>query len=88
MPPLAPDRRQWHFAHRLIVVAVSAWGGVPQSTVGDLTALGMSLGQTIPALGKVDGILSTTNYCIYRHRHANTAAAPRATAARGEPAAP
>ena len=55
---------------------------MPQSTVDDLTALGLNLDQIIAALGKVNGILSTANYCIYRQRHANTAAAPRAAAAR------
>ena len=62
------------------VVAVGAWGAVPQSTVDDLTTLGLNLDQTIAALGKVDGILLTANYCIYRQRHANTAAAPCAAA--------
>ena len=46
-PPLAHARRQWHFAHRLRVVAVGAWGTVPQSTVDDLTALSLNLDQTI-----------------------------------------
>ena len=63
-------------------------GGVPQSTVDDLTALGFNLDQTIDTLGKVDDILSTANYCIYRQRHANTAAAPRAAAPRAAPTAP
>ena len=87
-PPPAHDPRQWHFTHRLRVIAVGAWGTVPQSTVDDLTALGLNLDQTIATLGKVDDILSTANYCIYRQRHANTAAAPRAAAPRGAPAAP
>ena len=43
---------------------------------------------TDATLGKIDGILSTANYCIYRQHHANTAAAPRATAPRGVPTAP
>ena len=44
---------------------------------------------TDATLGKVDGILLTANYCIYRqHHHANTAAAPRAAAPRGVPTAP
>ena len=89
-PPPAHDQRRWNFAHRLRVVAVGAWGGVPQSTVDDLTALGPNLDQTIATLGnKADGILPTTaNYCIDRQRHANTAAAPRAAAPRGVPTAP
>ena len=70
------------------MVAVGAWGTVPQSTVDDLTALGLSLDQTIATPGKVDGILSAANYCIYRQRHANTAAAPRAAATRAAPAVP
>ena len=61
---------------------------MPRSTVDDLTALGMNLDQTIVTLGKVDDILSTANYCIYRQRHANTAAAPCTAALRGAPAAP
>ena len=61
---------------------------MPQSTVDDLIALGLSLDQTVAALGKVDDILSATNYGIYRQRHANTAAAPRAAAPRGAPATP
>ena len=85
----AHDQRQWHFAHRLRVVAVGAWGTVPQSPVDDLTALGLDLDQTIATLGKVvDEILSTANCCIYRQRHANTAAAPRTAAPRGVPTAP
>ena len=88
-PPLAHDWRQWHFAHRLRVVAVGAWRTVSQSMVDDLTALlGLSLNQTIASLGKADDILSTANYCIYRQRHANTAAAPRAAAAHGATVAP
>ena len=69
-PPLTRDRdpRQWHFARRLRVVAVGAWGTVPQSTVDDLTALDLSLDQTVATLGKVDGILSAANYGIYRQR--------------------
>ena len=47
-----------------------------------------SVNLTIAALGKVDDILSTANYCIYRQRHANTAAAPRAAAARAAPVTP
>ena len=87
-PPPTRDPRQWHFARRLRVVAVGAWGTVPQSTVDDLIALGLNLDQTVAALGKVDGILSAANYGIYRQRHANTAAAPRAAAPRGPPATP
>ena len=86
--PPARDLRQWHFARRLRVVAVGAWGTVPQSTVDDLIALGLNLDQTVAALGKVDGILSAANYGIYRQRHANTAAAPRAAVPRGPPATP
>ena len=56
--------------------------------VDDLTALGLNLYQTIATLGNVDDILSTANYCIYRQRHANTAAAPRAAAPHGVPTAP
>ena len=37
----------------------------------------------LAALGKVDDILSTANYGIYRQRHANTATAPRAAVPRG-----
>ena len=87
-PPPARNPRQWRFARRLRVVAVGAWGTVPQSTVDDLTALGLSLGQTVATLGKVDGIFSATNYGIYRQHHANTATAPRAAAPRGAPATP
>ena len=87
-PPLAHDQRRWHIARRLRVVAVGAWGGVPQSTVDDLTTLGLNLDQTIATLGKVDDILSTANYCINRQRHANTAAAPRAAAPRAALTAP
>ena len=61
---------------------------MPQSTVDDLTVLGLNLDQTIAALGKVDDILSATNYGIYRQRQANTAAAPRAAAPRGAPTTP
>ena len=61
---------------------------MPQSTVDDLIALGFSLDQAIATLGKVDGILSTANYGIYRQRHANTAAAPRAAVPRAPPATP
>ena len=62
---------------------------MPQSTtVEDLTALGLSLDQTAAALGEVGGILSAANYGIYRQRHANTAAAPRAAVPRGPPATP
>ena len=86
--PPARDQLQWRFARRLRVVAVGAWGTVPQSTVDDLIALGLNLDQTVAALGKVDGILSTANYGIYRQRHANTAAASRAAAPRGPPATP
>ena len=75
--------RPWHFARRLRVVAVGAWGTVPQSTVDDLIALGLNLDQTVAALGKVDDILPTANYGIYRQRHANTATAPRAAVPRG-----
>ena len=53
-----------------------------QSTVDDLTAIGLNLDQIIATLGKVNVILSTANYCTYRQRHANTAAAPRAAAPR------
>ena len=42
----------------------------------------------VAALGKVGGIFSAANYGIYRQRHANTAAAPRAVAPRGLPVAP
>ena len=70
------------------VAAVGAWGGVPQSTVDDLTALNLNLDQTIAPLGKADGILHTENYCIYRQGHANTTAAPRAAAPRGAPTTP
>ena len=88
-PPPARDPRQWHFTHRLRVAAVvGAWGTVPQSTIDDLTALGMSLDQTIVTLGKVDEILSAVNYGIYRQRHANTAAAPRAAAPPEAPTTP
>ena len=82
------DPRQWHFARRLRVVAVGAWGTVPQSTVDDLIALGFNLDQTVETLGKVGDILSTANYGIYRQRHANTAAAPRAAVPRRPPATP
>ena len=66
---------------------------MPQSTADDLTTLGMSLDQTVATLGKVDGILSAANlsaanYSIYRQRHANTTAAPRAAAPHGAPATP
>ena len=61
---------------------------MPQYTVDDLTALGLSLDQTVAALGKVDDVLSAANYDIYRQRHANTAAASRAAAPRGPPATP
>ena len=81
-PPPAHDQRRWHFAHRLRVVAVGAWGTVPQSTVDDLTALGLNLDQTIAKLGKVDGILSTANYCTDRQRHAPPRAARRCCARR------
>ena len=89
-PPPTPTRapRPWHFTRRLRVVAVGAWGTVPQSTVDDLIALGLDLDQAGAALGKVDGILPTANYGIYRQRHANTAAAPRAAVPRGQPATP
>ena len=60
---------------------------MPQSTVDDLTALGLSLGQTAATLGNADGILSAANYGIYSQRHANTAAVPRAVAPHGAPAA-
>ena len=73
-PPHARAPRQWHFARRLRVAAVGAWGTVPQSTVDDLIALGLNLDQTVATLGKVDGILATANYDIYRQRHANTTA--------------
>ena len=63
-------------------------GAVPQSTVDDLTVLGLNRDQTIATLGKVDDILSTANYCIYRQRHANTTATLRAAAPRGAPTAP
>ena len=56
--PRARDPRQWHFARRLRVVAVGAWGTVPQSTVDDLIALGLNLDQTVAALEKVGVILS------------------------------
>ena len=85
-PTRAPP--PWYFARRLRVAAVGAWGTVPQSTVGDLIALGFSLDQAVATLGKVDGILSTANYGIYRQRHANTATAPRAAVPRGPPATP
>ena len=87
-PPPTRNPRQWHFTRRLRVVAVGAWGTLPQSTVDDLTALGLNLDQTIATLGKVDGILSTADYGIYWQRHASTAAAPRAAAPRGVPTAP
>ena len=87
-PPPAHDQRQWHFTHRLRVVAVGAWGTVPQSTVDDLATLGLNLDQTFAMLGKVDNIPSAANYGIYRQRHANTAAAPRAAAPSGAPMAP
>ena len=61
---------------------------MPQSTVDDRTALGFSLDQTVATLGEVDSILSAANYGIYRQRHANTAAAPRAAAPREPPATP
>ena len=61
---------------------------MPQSTVDDLIALGFNLDQTVATLGKVDGILSTANYGIYRQRHANTAAAPRAAVPHGPPPTP
>ena len=48
----------------------------------------LNLDQTVAALGKVDDILSTANYGIYRQRHANTAAAPRAAVPRGPPTTP
>ena len=68
---------------------VQAWGTVPQSTVDDLIALlGLNLDQTVAALGKVEDILSAANYGIYRQRHANTAAAPRAAAPREPPETP
>ena len=51
-PPPARDPRQWHFTHRLRVVAVGAWGTVPQSTVDEPTALGLSLDHTIATPGK------------------------------------
>ena len=56
--------------------------------MGPLNALGLSLDQTVATLGKVDGILSAANCGIYRQRHANTAAAPRAATPRGAPATP
>ena len=87
-PPPTRAPPPWCFARRLRVVAVGAWGTVPQSTVDDLIALGLSLDQAIATLGKVDGILSTANYGIYRQRHANTAAAPRAAVPRAPPATP
>ena len=87
-PPPACAPRPWHFTRRLRVVAVGAWGTVPQSTVDDLIALGLNLDQTVAALGKVDDILSTANCGIYRQRHANTATAPRAAVPRGQPATP
>ena len=77
-PPPTCDPQQRHFTRRLRVAAVGAWGTVPQSTVDDLAALGMSLDQTVATLGKVGGILSAANYGTYRQRHANTTAAPRA----------
>ena len=80
--------RPWHFARRLRVVAVGAWGTVPQSTVDDLIALGLNLDQTVAALAKVDDVLSAANYGIYRQRHANTTTAPRAAVPRGPPATP
>ena len=85
-PTRAPP--PWYFARRLRVVAVGAWGTVPQSTVDDLIALGFSLDQAVATLRKVDGILSAANYGIYRQRHANTAAAPRAAVPRVPPATP
>ena len=85
-PTRAPP--PWCFARRLRVIAVGAWGTVPQSTVDDLIALGFSLDQAVATLGKVDGILSTANYGIYRQRHANTATPPRAVMPRVRPAAP
>ena len=86
--PPTRDPRQWHyFARRLRVVAVGAWGTVPQSTVDDLIALGLNLDQTIAVLGKVDGILSAANYGIYRQSYANITATPRAAAPRGPPVA-
>ena len=87
-PPPTRAPRPWHFTRRLRVVAVGAWGTVPQSTVDDLIALGLNLDQTVAALGKVDDILSAANYGIYRQRHANTAAAPRAAVPRGPLATP
>ena len=87
-PPPTRDPRQWHFTRRLRVVAVGAWGTMPQSTVDDLTALGLSLDQTVATLGEVDDILCAANYGIYRQRHANTAAAPRAAAPHGAPTTP
>ena len=87
-PPPTRDPRQWHFTRRLRVVAVGDLGTVPQSTVDDLTALGLSLDQPIATLGKVDDILSAANYGIYRQRHANTTAVPRAAAPRGAPTTP
>ena len=87
-PPPTRAQPPWCFARRLRVVAVGAWGTVPQSTVDDLIALGLSLDQAIATLGKVDGILSTANYGIYRQRHANTAAAPRAAVPRAPPVTP
>ena len=87
-PPPTRAAPPWRFAHRLRVVAVGAWGTVPQSTVDDLIALGLSLDQAIATLGKVDGILSAANYGIYRQRHANTATAPRAAVPRAPPATP
>ena len=84
-PPPTRDPRRCHFARRLRVVAVGAWGTVPQSTVEDLISLGFNLDQAVAVLGKVDGILSAANYGIYRQRHANTAAAPRAAMPRGPP---
>ena len=87
-PLPAHAARPWHFARRLRVVAVGAWGTIPQSTVDDLIALGLNLDQTVAALAKVDDVLSAANYGIYRQRHANTTAAPRAAMPRGPPATP
>ena len=81
-------RPAWHFGTHLRVITVGAWGTIPQSTIDDLGALGMSLDQTISALLKVDGILSAANYGIYRQRHANSATAPRAAAPGGASAVP
>jgi len=64
-------------------------GCAAQTRVDDLTALGMSLGQTIAELFEVDGILSSAaDYGVYRQRDAKAAAARRAVSARGMPAAP